>query len=97
MLHLLALAHLNEQLIHRLAAGDDVLLQRALCCCAILGHQENRLLQKMLENGCRIYVLREMLMLYGVDHVPILPGVEIIGYSDFVDLTVKNPLIQTWL
>jgi tRNA 2-thiouridine synthesizing protein B len=96
MLHLLSLGSLGTELIERIGAGDDVLLQQDLLWLALEGHAENVKLLQLLAKGCRVYVLQEMLVVNGIKHSLVLGGVDIIDYPGLVELTVKNPVIHTW-
>jgi tRNA 2-thiouridine synthesizing protein B len=44
-----------------------------------------------------IYVLTPDLAARGLDAGSVIPGVHTIGYDDFVDLTVEEGSVQSWL
>lgn len=96
MLHLLSLATLSQALVDRIGDGDDLILQQGCIWCARKGHVDNHLLYTLMAKTCRIYVLKDMLTVYGIDASELLTGIALIDYSDFVNLSVKNPVIQTW-
>ncbi|MDD1622679.1 MAG: sulfurtransferase TusB [Methylococcaceae bacterium] len=96
MLHLVSQAPLRQEIVERIVGGDDVVLQRGTVWAALSGHADNAKLLQLLAKSSRIYVLREMLEVNGIESSRVLEGVNIIDYSGLVDLTVKNPLIHTW-
>ncbi|MDD4914566.1 MAG: DsrH/TusB family sulfur metabolism protein [Methylococcales bacterium] len=96
MLHLISLPVLQPEIIERIAAGDDVLLQHNLVWLAKQGHSDNARLLELLRRPCGVYVMQDMLTACGMAPDGILPGVSIIDYSGLVELTVKNPVIHTW-
>jgi len=96
MLHLVSQSPLQQEIVERMAAGDDVVLQQGTIWAALSGHADNTKLLQLIAEGCLIYVLREMLEANGIEASQILDGVNIIGYPGLVELTVKNPVIHTW-
>ncbi len=95
MLHLIFQAPLDCAVLERIAAGDDVIFLEN----AALGLlQKNRLgdaLKRLLEE-CQLFVLADDLAARGLSAVDFPTGVAVIGYQEFVALTVKNALIQSW-
>ena len=96
MLHLVSLPAFQQEVIERIAAGDDVLLHQGAVWTAMSGHADNRKLLQLLARDCRIYVLQEMLVVNGIQSNQVLAGINVVNYSGWVELTVKNPVIQTW-
>lgn len=96
MLHLLSLLPLQAAVIERIGGGDDVVLMDGAVCAALAGHQDNVLLQQLLAEACRVFALREMLQVHGIEPSRLLPGVEPVDYAGLVGLTVKNPVIHSW-
>lgn len=96
MLHLLSQAPLRQEIVERIVAGDDVVLQQSTVWAAISGHADNAKLIQLLAQSSQIYVLREMLEVNGIESSRVLEGVNVIDYPGLVDLTVKNPVIHTW-
>ena len=43
------------------------------------------------------YVLGPDLKARGIDESRIIDGIKVVGYSDFVNLTVENDKVQAWL
>lgn len=96
MLHLVAEASLSPALLERMAKGDDVVLQAGAVWAAFSGHKDNAKLSTLLGMGCHIYALNDVLAMNGIQHRQLLAGVVPIDYAQFVELTVKNPVIHTW-
>jgi len=95
MLHLVSQA-LQQAIVERIAAGDDVVLQQVSVWAALNGHADNAKLLQLFALPSQVYVLREMLEVNGIETSRLLAGVKVIDYPGLVDLTVKNPVIHTW-
>ena len=96
MLHQLALANLNDALVERIGAGDDVLLQYGSLWALLKGHADNAKLLALQSKSCQLYVLKQALQINGIEVERIIDGVQWIDYAQWVALTVKNPVIHTW-
>jgi tRNA 2-thiouridine synthesizing protein B len=95
MLHLIAQSPIDMAIFQRLGAGDDVLfLDKAVLNLLQKGYLSTVLTTLLAQH--QLYVLSDDLELRGISPSELLMGLNIIDYSGFVDLTVKNPLIQTW-
>ena len=96
MLHILALPRLDSATVERIAAGDDVLLQRGTIWALLPGHQDHPQLTRLKAKNCQLYVLADWLAVNGLlAKVPAQP-VQVIDYPGWVELTVSNEIIQTW-
>lgn len=96
MLHLVSQASLQQEIVERIDIGDDVVLQQGAVWAVLTGHVDNAKLLRLLALPCQVYVLREMLTVYGIEVSQVLTGIRITDYPGLVDLTVKNPVIHTW-
>jgi sulfur relay protein TusB/DsrH len=96
MLHLLSLTVLSPEIVERIGARDDVVLQQGLVWAALKGHADNAKLLSLLAKQCQVCVLQEMLAVNGIENSAVLAGVKIIDYPGLVELTVKNSAIHTW-
>ncbi|AEG00238.1 DsrH/TusB family sulfur relay protein [Methylomonas methanica] len=96
MLHLVAESTLTSALVARTAKADDVVLQAGAVWAAFSGHKDNAKLSGLLDKGCHIYALSDVLAMNGILDQQLLTGVIPIDYAQFVELTVKNPVIHTW-
>ena len=96
MLHLIAENSLQASVVERIATGDDVILQGGVVWSVLIGHSDNQRLIDLIDRGCKLYALQDVLSAGGITEEQLLPGVQAIDYAAFVDLTVKNPVIHTW-
>jgi tRNA 2-thiouridine synthesizing protein B len=96
MLHLISQAPLRQEIVERIAAGDDVVLQQGTVWAALNGHADNSKLLHLIAEGCQVYVLSEILEVNGIEIPQVLTGINVIDYPGLVELTVKNPAIHTW-
>lgn len=96
MLHLIAEAGLSQAVVDRIAAGDDVILQAGAVWAAFMGHQDNPRLVELIQRGCAVYALQDVVSMSGIADRQLIEGVKVIDYSAFVELTVKNSVIHTW-
>lgn len=96
MLHLVADDNLTQGVVERIAVGDDVLLQAGSAWATYLGHRDNNKIVHLLGQQCSICVLSDVIAANGMQIDRLLPGVKVIDYPAFVDLTVDNSVIHTW-
>ena len=96
MLHLIAESALSQAVVGRIAAGDDVVLQAGAVWAAFAGHGDNSKLLELIGRGCHVYAMSDILSVSGIADEQLLEGVQAIDYPAFVELTVKNRVIQTW-
>ncbi|MGR8931490.1 MAG: DsrH/TusB family sulfur metabolism protein [Gammaproteobacteria bacterium] len=96
MLHLVAENTLSQAVSERIVAGDDVILQTGAVWAAYAGHRDNTNLLALIAAGCHVYALQDVLSMSGIAESDLLAGVQAIDYPAFVELTEKNPVIQTW-
>lgn len=96
MLHLVSDASLTQAVVERVAVGDDVLLFAGSVWAVYVGHRDNAKVLQMLEQQCSVCVLYDVLTANGMEIDRLLPGIKVIDYSAFVNLTVDNPVIHTW-
>lgn len=95
MLHLLA-QPLQQEIVERIVAGDDVVLQQGAVWAVLAGHRDNRLVSQLLALPASVHVLHDLLEVNGIDASQVLHGVGVIDYPGLVELTVNNPVIHTW-
>ncbi len=88
MLHLLFLSPIPDAILARVDAKDAlVFLENAVL--ALL--QNNALL---MNKQC--YVLATDLAVRGINVDELPPNIHVIDYADFVALSVKHPIAQSW-
>lgn len=79
-------------------AGDSVLLIEDAVVGAITGTSIAPDLQiAMKEQSVAVYALGPDLAARGLNTDRVLPGIQIVDYAGFVDLTVANERNQSWL
>jgi tRNA 2-thiouridine synthesizing protein B len=95
MLHLIFQSPIETAILERMGAGDEVVfLENAVLRLLQKGQLSEMLIQ--LQQHHRLYVLTEDLIVRGIAVDTLVTGIEVIDYAELVELTVKNPLIQSW-
>jgi len=95
MLHLIAQSPIDSAIFQRLGAGDDLLFLDKAVLNLLQKGQLNETLATLLAQH-QLYALADDLEVRGISSTELIKGIIPIDYADFVDLTVKNPLIQAW-
>lgn len=95
MLHLISQSPIDNAVLARLCAGDDVVfLENALLRLLNTG-ELNGILSALL-NTHQLYVLADDLAVRGISTEELVEGISVINYAQFVALTVKNSVIHSW-
>ncbi len=95
MLHLIFQSPIEMTVLGRIDSGDDVVfLENAVLRILKKGSLCSILTQLLTRN--RLYVLVDDIEVRGIVVAELVNGIEVIDYSGMVDLTVKNPVIQSW-
>ena len=95
MLHLIAQSPIDCAIFQRLGAGDDLLFLDKAVLNLLQKGQLNKTLTALLVQH-QIYALANDLEVRGIIPEELLKGIIVIDYAYFVELSVKNSLIQTW-
>jgi tRNA 2-thiouridine synthesizing protein B len=95
MLHLIAQSPIDSAIFQRLGAGDDVLFLDKAVLNLLQKSQLNKTLTALLAQH-QLYALANDLEVRGIIPEELLKGIIVIDYAYFVELSVKNSLIQTW-
>ena len=95
MLHLIFQSPLDSAVLERIAVGDEVIflenaVLRLLKNCVFSA----ALTQQLTKN--RLFVLADDLLVRGLNATDLVAGIEVITYAQWVDLTIKNTVIQSW-
>ncbi len=98
MLHLISQSPIDTAVLERIDSGDVVVflenaVLRALQNSGISGIS-GTLTQKISSN--RFYVLSEDIAVRGIAPDELIKGFEVIDYAGLVELTVNNPVVQSW-
>lgn len=96
MLHCLTENNLSQAVADRIASGDCLVLQSGATWTALDGHTDNGKLLALLQRGCGVHALRDMLEASGIQADQLLPGVTVIDYPELVELTIQHSVIHTW-
>jgi len=95
MLHLIIQSPIDRAIFQRLGAGDDVLFLDKSVLNLLQRGSLSTVLRSLLTQH-QLYALADDLEVRGISSAELLMGIKVIDYAGFVDLTVNNPLIQTW-
>jgi tRNA 2-thiouridine synthesizing protein B len=95
MLHLISTSPVENAVLARICAGDDVVfLENALLRLLKTGDLNNTLFELLKTH--QLYVLADDLAVRGIATAELIQGINVIDYAQLVALTVKNPVIQSW-
>lgn len=95
MLHLIFQSPIDPVILDRMASGDvAVFLESAVLGVLQKGRVADVLSSKL--NNNRLCVLSEDMAIRGILEPELVAGLEVIDYAGLVNLTIENPLIQSW-
>ncbi|NOT12474.1 MAG: sulfurtransferase complex subunit TusB [Methylococcaceae bacterium] len=95
MLHLVFQSSIETALFERMATGDEaVFLENAVYRVLIKSHISGLLTQQLSRS--RFYVLSDDLKTRGLAPADLIKGIHVIDYSELVELTLQNQVIQSW-
>jgi sulfur relay protein TusB/DsrH len=95
VLHIISRAPLETAILERIASGDRVIfIENAVFTLLQQGQMQKLLAQLTSNTHC--YALVPDLEVRGIGLQTIIPGIEVIDYAGFVQLTVEHPVIQSW-
>jgi len=95
MLHLIFQSPVETATLARMDSGDiAVFLGNAVLRILQQGSLADRLTQQLHRN--RLCVLADDLKVRGIATNELVEGIEVIGYTELVELTVSHPVIQSW-
>jgi sulfur relay protein TusB/DsrH len=95
MLHLVFQLPVETALFERMAPGDEaVFLENAVFRALQNSHLSHFLTHQL--SKIRLYVLVDDLKIRGLTHAELVKGIQVIDYSELVELTVQNVVIQSW-
>nr|VFK42217.1 MAG: tRNA 2-thiouridine synthesizing protein B [Candidatus Kentron sp. TC]VFK42648.1 MAG: tRNA 2-thiouridine synthesizing protein B [Candidatus Kentron sp. TC]VFK61549.1 MAG: tRNA 2-thiouridine synthesizing protein B [Candidatus Kentron sp. TC] len=86
---------LNSCLMH-VKEGAAILLSEDGVYAALSGTAIADKMISALQN-CKIYVLEPDIKARGMDVGKVIDGIKVIGYGDFVDLTVAHDSVHSWV
>ncbi|MGZ8162490.1 MAG: sulfurtransferase complex subunit TusB [Methylobacter sp.] len=95
MLHLVFQSPIETAILERIDSGDVIVfLENSVLRILQKGLLSDRLTQQLAIN--RLCVLSDDITVRGIVADELVKGIEVIDYAELVELTVKNPLIQSW-
>lgn len=95
MLHLVFQSPLEAVVLERIEPGDVVVfLENAVLRVLQNSVISAALTRKLGQN--RFYVLTDDIAVRGITSDELIAGLEVIDYAGLVELTVNNPVIQSW-
>jgi tRNA 2-thiouridine synthesizing protein B len=95
MLHLIFQSPIEMAVLERIDSGDDVVFLENAVLRILKKSSLCTILTQLLTRN-RLYVLVDDIEVRGIVVAELVNGIEVIDYSGMVDLTVKNPVIQSW-
>ena len=95
MLHIISSTPVEMAIIERIGTTDVVIfIENAVLGVLQQGALVEQLLRKM--GGNHFYVLTSDIESRGIGVDELIPGIEVLDYCDFVELTIQNSVIQSW-
>jgi tRNA 2-thiouridine synthesizing protein B len=95
VLHLIFQSPIESAILARIDAGDVVVfLENAVLRILQNSVISNTLAQQLSCN--RLCVLSDDIAVRGIAPDELVNGIEVIDYAELVELTVNNPVIQSW-
>jgi tRNA 2-thiouridine synthesizing protein B len=96
MLHLISQSPIEKAVFERVAIGDElVFLDNAVLRLLQQGELQQTL--SALLKTHPLYVLKDTLAVRGIQPEQLVQGINIIDYPQLVALTIKHPVIQSWI
>jgi len=95
VLHLIFQSPVETAILERIDSGDVVVFLENAVLRILQNSSKSSALTHLL-NSNRLCVLSDDLAVRGIDADELAKGVEVIDYPGLVELTVNNPLIQSW-
>lgn len=96
MLHLIFQSPLEDPLLQRIDANDQVVFYENAIFQINKGNRSNDRLQELIEKNVKLYVLSEELATRGLTINELIDGIKEIEHSELVKLTLDNKVIRTW-
>jgi tRNA 2-thiouridine synthesizing protein B len=95
VLHLIFQSPIEAAILERIDTEDIVVfLENAVLRTLQNSVISDTLMQQMSCN--RLFVLSDDIAVRGITPNELVKGVEVIDYAELVELTVNNPVIQSW-
>ncbi len=95
MLHLIFQSPIEAAILQRIDSGDVVVFLENAVLRTLQNSAINDILARQLSSN-RLCVLSDDIAVRGIAPHELVKGIEVIGYAELVELTVNNPVIQSW-
>jgi tRNA 2-thiouridine synthesizing protein B len=96
MLHLVSLSPIETAIFARLQAGDDIVFLENAVLRLLKTGETNHALSELLKTH-QLYAMTDALAVRGISAKELVQGITIIDYPELVALTIKHPVIQSWV
>jgi len=95
VLHLIFQSPIETAILERIDSGDVVVfLENAVLRVLHNSRISDTLTQQLGSN--RLCVLSDDIAIRGIVPAELVKGIEVINYAGLVELTINNPVIQSW-
>ncbi|MDO9270979.1 MAG: sulfurtransferase complex subunit TusB [Methylobacter sp.] len=95
MLHLIFQSPIETAILERIDSGDVVVFLENAVLRVLQNSSISDTLARQLDNN-RLCVLSDDIAIRGITLDELINGLEVIDYAGLVELTVNNPVIQSW-
>lgn len=95
MLHLIFQSPIETALLERIDSGDVVVFLENAVLRVLQNSSISDTLTRQLGSN-RLCVLSDDIAIRGIASDELVKGIEVIDYAGLVELTVNNPIVQTW-
>lgn len=95
MLHLIFQSPIETAVLERMDSGDVVVFLENAVLRVYQHSNISDALSKQLSRN-RLCVLSDDITVRGITADELVKGIEVINYAELVELTVNNPVIQSW-
>jgi sulfur relay protein TusB/DsrH len=95
VLHLIFQSPIETALLERIDSGDVVVFLENAALRVLQNSSISDALTRQLGSN-RLCVLSDDIAIRGIASDELVKGIEVIDYAGLVELTVNNPIIQTW-
>ena len=97
MLHIVFQSLNDNPILERLGSDNDVIFFEKAIFCLLKKGKFSEMLIAQFQCGNRLYVFKDDIETAGISLDELIVGIIVIDYADWVDLTVQNPVIQSWV
>jgi len=95
VLHLIFQSPIEAAILERIDSGDVVVFLENAVLRVLQNSSINDTLTRQLDSN-RLCVLSDDIAIRGITLDELVKGLEVIDYAELVELTVNNPVIQSW-